>query len=324
MSTAFRRAALSRLRGLRRRALLRHAFLADAHRRGGLAGLAADARSARSWLSRARAVPAVLPARAAGGHVADHADRRLVLIVRVHRRSLLRGACCCGSRCPTCAGVWPAFLAMALFGVGRAFWMPTGQAITPNLVPAEAFPKRGRGQRYAVSDRRDRRARASAACCCCSGPHAVYGTALGLLLIVVIAIASIKPVRAAGARNAAFACAICSRDCVSCFTAARCSARSRWILFAVLFGGATAMLPIYASDVLHVMPAGLRRAARRAGRWRCARRGDARVLADPAPRRALDVRRRRAVRRRDHRVRHVQDRSGSRWSRCSCSAWATW
>jgi predicted MFS family arabinose efflux permease len=29
---------------------------------------------------------------------------------------------------------------MGIFGAGRAFWMPTGQAITPNLVPREAFP----------------------------------------------------------------------------------------------------------------------------------------------------------------------------------------
>ena len=35
-------------------------------------------------------------------------------------------------------------------------------------------------------------------------------------------------------------------------------------LFAVLFGGGIALLPIYARDILHVGPVGPRRAARRA------------------------------------------------------------
>ena len=29
---------------------------------------------------------------------------------------------------------------MALFGAGRAFWMPSGQAMVVNLVPPEVFP----------------------------------------------------------------------------------------------------------------------------------------------------------------------------------------
>ena len=36
-------------------------------------------------------------------------------------------------------------------------------------------------------------------------------------------------------------------------------------LFAVLLGGATAMLPVFARDILHVGPDGLGHAARRAG-----------------------------------------------------------
>ena len=54
------RAAISRLRGLRHRALLRHALMADADRRGRLAGVAAHARSARPRVPGSCAVPAVL------------------------------------------------------------------------------------------------------------------------------------------------------------------------------------------------------------------------------------------------------------------------
>ena len=38
-------------------------------------------------------------------------------------------------------------------------------------------------------------------------------------------------------------------------------------LFAVLLGGATALLPVYARDILHVGPHGLGFAAQRAGCW---------------------------------------------------------
>ncbi len=35
--------------------------------------------------------------------------------------------------------VWPVFAVMALFGIARAFSMPSSQAIVPTLVPIESF-----------------------------------------------------------------------------------------------------------------------------------------------------------------------------------------
>ena len=74
-------------------------------------------------------------------------------------------------------------------------------------------------------------------------------------------------------------------------------------LFAVLFGGATALLPVYAADVLHVGPSGLGwlRAAPGVG---AALTGLVlSALSGHAPRRSLDVRRRDPLRARDARVR---------------------
>src|SRR5688572_18160856 len=191
----------------------------------------------------------VLPA----GHVADHADRRLVLIGAY----LIEAVCAALLLWFTFSNIqsaWPAFLAMALFGVGRAFWMPTGQAMTPNLVPPEVFPS-AVALNASLFQTGVIVGPALGGLLLLFGPKAVYGTVLCLLLIVVLAIASIKPVRAI-ARNAAFK----FRDVLE---GLRFVVHRRVLfgaisldLFAVLFGGATAMLPVYASDVLHVSPAG--------------------------------------------------------------------
>ena len=75
-------------------------------------------------------------------------------------------------------------------------------------------------------------------------------------------------------------------------------------LFAVLLGGATALLPVYARDILSVGTVGLGGVACGAGGWRAADLGRA-VAAEAAAGGAGDVRRGGAVRRRDDRVRRL-------------------
>jgi hypothetical protein len=60
-------------------------------------------------------------------------------------------------------------------------------------------------------------------------------------------------------------------------------------LFAVLFGGATALLPAFASDILHIGPAG-RSSAHRARSWPGAHRPHRRYETDRPPRRTLEPR----------------------------------
>jgi MFS family permease len=87
------------------------------------------------------------------------------------------------------------------------------------------------------------------------GPHAVYGTSLALLVVIVLSVFSIRPLKVA-VEEAAF-------RWTDVIEGLRFVLRKRTVLgaisldlFAVLFGGATAMMPIYASDVLHVSPLG--------------------------------------------------------------------
>ena len=192
----------------------------------------------------------VLPA----GHIADRADRRRVLLgayfVSLAAVVVLLWFTLAGVRV-----VWPVFLAMALSGTGRAFWMPTSQAMTPNLVPPEAFqnavamnsmllqigviagPSLG-GLLYLL------------------GPAVVYGVSLSLLLIILGLVSLIRSFGAAAPARAS--------NSLDLLEGIRFVLQKRAVLgaisldlFAVLFGGATALLPVYASDVLHIGPAGL-------------------------------------------------------------------
>ena len=190
----------------------------------------------------------VLPA----GHVADRADRRLVLVSAYS----VQGVCAGVLLAFTLSGstqIWPVFVAMTLFGAARAFSMPASQAMTPNLVPPEVFPK-AVAFNSVLLEVATIVGPSLGGVLYLLGPHVVYSVGFGLVVIVVSLISTIKPVRATrslhekadllgGLRfvlNRPVVLGAISLD-----------------LFAVLFGGATALLPAFASDILHTGPAGL-------------------------------------------------------------------
>jgi MFS family permease len=192
----------------------------------------------------------VLPA----GQVADRTDRRLVLVAAY----ATEGCCAAILLALTLRGsttVLPIYGALVLFGAGRAFWMPTGQAMVPNLVPVDAFPG-AVALNSALFQVAVIAGPSVGGLLYLAGPAVVYGAVLALLLAVVLLMASVRPVRAPSTAQAwSFA---------DVLEGLRFVRRRRPLfgaisldLFAVLFGGATAMLPVYASDVLEVGPAGL-------------------------------------------------------------------
>ena len=82
----------------------------------------------------------VLPA----GHVADRHNRAVILSLCI----ALEFICALALLAFTLSGLeiaWPVFAVMVVFGTARAFSMPAGQAIMPNLVPPSLFA-RGRGE----------------------------------------------------------------------------------------------------------------------------------------------------------------------------------
>jgi len=192
----------------------------------------------------------VLPA----GHVADRADRRLVLMGAY----AVQGLCAGVLLWFTLAGashVWPVFVAMSLFGGARAFSMPTSHAMTPNLVPAEAFP-----QAVALNSVSLEIAGITGpslgGVLYLLGPAVVYSVGFALVASVVVLVSTIKPVRPTMSNDAGGESDLLGGLRFVMHRPTVLGAISL-DLFAVLFGGATALLPAFASDILHIGPAGL-------------------------------------------------------------------
>ena len=151
----------------------------------------------------------------------------------------------------------PALFAVAgLLGVARAFAMPALQALAPNLVPREILPKAIAMSSIAWQS-------GAIAGPAVGGylyawaPHMPYTVAGALFALSLFCMFMIGPKpRSAieGSKNP-------WRQMVDGLSYVR---RNRLVLgaisldlFAVLLGGATAMLPIYARDILHAGPEGL-------------------------------------------------------------------
>jgi MFS family permease len=193
----------------------------------------------------------ILPA----GHVADRYDRRRVQLGTY----ALLAVCAAALLALSLAGVTdiePVLAVMALFGVARAFNQPTAQALLPNLAPLGLFP-RAVGVNSSLGQIATIAGPALGGALALVGVEVAYALSVLLLVAGVVLVAGLR----GGGRSEA------SREPVSWATllSGITFVRSRPIvlgsisldLFAVLFGGATALLPIYAGEILRVGPVGL-------------------------------------------------------------------
>jgi MFS family permease len=154
------------------------------------------------------------------------------------------------------ASAAPVFAVMTLFGIARALGMPTSQALLPNLVSREQF-----GMAVALNSSTWHVATivgpALGGIVYLAGAPTVYATVTVLLAVAAgFTIALRRGGESGGPREPA------TWDTL--LSGLRFVRRRRPVLgaisldlFAVLFGGATALLPVYAADVLHVGPSGL-------------------------------------------------------------------
>jgi MFS family permease len=192
-----------------------------------------------------------------GGHVADHADRRNVLVVTWSIEALCIGALLW----LTVAGlrtVWPIYLVIATFGTTRAFYAPSMQSIVPTLVPREEFP-RALALNSTLFQIAVVSGPALGGVLFLLGPAVVFAVCLALFVITVLLVLSMGSRRAV--RDASSASASTAHQLLE---GLRYVMHQRMVLgvmsldlFAVLFGGATALLPIFAGEVLHIGPVGL-------------------------------------------------------------------
>ena len=196
----------------------------------------------------------ILPA----GHFADRRDRRRIL-VGCYTLMLACALLLLAFSWHGLTSAWPVFAAMTLFGVARAFAMPAGQALLPNLVEREHF---GTAVAFNTSVWQVTTIAGPAlgGVLYLAGASVVYGTVAVMIAITVLAMATLRR----GGNVSQAASADSAMDLHALFEGLRFVGQRRPLLgaisldlFAVLFGGATALLPVFAADVLHVGPTGL-------------------------------------------------------------------
>ncbi len=153
--------------------------------------------------------------------------------------------------------IWPLYAILALFGCARGFSGPAGRSLLPFLVPPERLAK-SIALSSSISQVAAITGPAIGGFAYALGASVAYG---GCLVAFLVAAAGTTML--GGRRPVAETAVLASR--IERVKEGVRFVRSRPVvlgaisldLFAVLLGGATALLPIYARDILHVGPTGL-------------------------------------------------------------------
>jgi MFS family permease len=205
-------------------------------------------------------IPLVLVA----GHAADRFNRRKILAL-CYAVQVLCALMLLTFTLSARHVVWPVFGVMGIFGIARAFAMPASQAIVPTLVPIENF-----GNAVALSSSSFQIATIAGptlgGLLYLGGAQMVYATVAVLLAVgaLLMGLAKVLPENSFGSLQRDAPDPATSKSWHTVLEGLR-FVRSRPVvlgamsldLFAVLLGGAAALLPAYARDVLHVGPTGL-------------------------------------------------------------------
>lgn len=192
------------------------------------------------------------------GDIADRVDRRLIAaasyLVQGLSVAVIAGLTWTGM---AAHAIWPFYLALSIFGAARAFSAPATRAYVPLLVSKPQLPRA-----IAVSSSSFLTATiagpALGGFIYIGGPLVAYGVCFSLFLFVAGAFFMIRqahqpipvdPTLTAFGRLTAGISYIRRKPIVLGAVSLD--------LFAVLLGGAAALMPIFAADILHVGPEGL-------------------------------------------------------------------
>ena len=198
------------------------------------------------------------------GHAADIYDRRKIMMAGLGAQ-LVTSALFAVMAHGGLGVLWPIYGVAALFGCARAFYTPASGALAPTLVERRLIPRaivlNSAGNQTAT----------------------IVGPAIGGVLVAFSPVAAFVSSGALGLASLVLLMAVASpprepRPAASRWALIAEGLNYVWTtkvvlgaisldLFAVLLGGATALLPVYARDILHVGPQGfgILRAAPSAG-----------------------------------------------------------
>jgi MFS family permease len=191
------------------------------------------------------------------GELCDRLSPRRVLVIGLGLQSLCSVGFLALSIFPKPA-LWSFYVVLLAFGTARAFTDPAGQALLPFLVPADRLPRAiawgSSAWQVAVIA-----GPALGGLAYAHSPAIAYGFCGCGFFAAMMAVMTLRGRRAAPVESARLGDRM-----------ARVVEGIRFVwsepivlgaislhLFAVLLGGATALLPIYARDILHVGPIGL-------------------------------------------------------------------
>ncbi len=192
------------------------------------------------------------------GHVADHFDRRTVLLL-CQLAYALCGALLLGFALFHVASTLPIFVIIGVYGLTRAFHLPAAQSFVPRIVPVEQLsralalsttanqvatitgPSIG-GLVYALAEARIGH-----------GAALVYGLSCCLMLTGGLMTACIGR-RPPAAAHTALSWSYLLQGLHFIWHRKTVLGAISLDLFAVLFGGASALLPAYTTEVLHAGP----------------------------------------------------------------------
>jgi MFS family permease len=193
----------------------------------------------------------VLPA----GEVADRYDRRRIITACLG----LQLACSLFLLVfsfSTRAAVWPIFAVLTLYGTARAFMMPASQAILINIVPPESF-----GRAVALNSSMFHMAvivgPVFGGVLYLGGPRLVYAVVAVLLVLAIGLMLLVKSTAAPATGKARASLSSVLEGLRFVWSRPVVLGAISLDLFAVLLGGAVALLPAYAHDVLHADSTGL-------------------------------------------------------------------
>ncbi|WP_428560034.1 MAG: MFS transporter [Solidesulfovibrio sp. DCME] len=188
------------------------------------------------------------------GQVADRFDRGRIVCVCQTLQGLALAVLLAGVH-GGFLGVGGIFGCVAAIGAARAFETPSMQALLPTIAPPGLFPRM-----LALSASAWKAAMilgpAAGGLLYLAGPGTVYATAAAIFLLAALTAAGLpRLARAAGRPAATWNSALEGLGFI----------RKRPVifgaismdLFSVLLGGATALLPVFAKDILHTGPLGL-------------------------------------------------------------------
>jgi MFS family permease len=188
------------------------------------------------------------------GHLADRIPRRRLLTVMASSNVLVLGGLLAVTVADT-GHVWPFFALAFVQGIGSAVGAPAGRALTPSLVPQEILVS-ALAQRSIAFQGSAVVGPAIGGILFAIQPELVYIVAIGLALAGLGCILAMRSGRLPAAEGVA--------GIDEVLAGVRLIRRTNILLgaisldlFAVLLGGAVALLPIFAKDILEVGPTGL-------------------------------------------------------------------